>query len=74
MRVLRNMRIRLTYYPLLNAVIAVDFKESKILRLLRAGIKVTINSDNSAYFGGYVNENLVKIMKRDITRKKLVRL
>jgi adenosine deaminase len=28
-------------------------------RLLDAGVAVTVNSDDPAYFGGYVNDNLV---------------
>ena len=28
--------------------------------LLRAGIKATINSDDPAYFGGYLNQNFVE--------------
>jgi adenosine deaminase len=28
-----------------------------IRRLMNAGVVVTINSDDPAYFGGYVNEN-----------------
>ena len=31
-------------------------------RLLEAGVAVTLNSDDPAYFGGYVNENWVQTM------------
>ncbi|MNJ80151.1 Adenine deaminase [compost metagenome] len=32
-------------------------RDHNILSLLEAGVKVTVNSDDPAYFGGYVNEN-----------------
>ena len=32
-------------------------RDHNILSLLDAGVKVTVNSDDPAYFGGYVNEN-----------------
>lgn len=41
--------IRLRVYPRLSA--------HPIKRLMDAGVVVTINSDDPAYFGGYVNEN-----------------
>jgi adenine deaminase len=28
---------------------------------LRAGVRVTVNSDDPAYFGGYVNENYAAV-------------
>jgi adenosine deaminase len=31
--------------------------------LLRAGLAVTVNSDDPAYFGGYVNDNLVRVFE-----------
>ncbi|CAJ0852512.1 adenine deaminase [freshwater sediment metagenome] len=41
--------IRLRVYPQMSA--------HPIRRLMNAGVVVTINSDDPAYFGGYVNEN-----------------
>jgi adenosine deaminase len=32
-------------------------KDHPLPQLLEAGIKVTVNSDDPAYFGGYLNEN-----------------
>ena len=29
-------------------------------QLLAAGLKVTVNSDDPAYFGGYVNDNFIE--------------
>jgi adenosine deaminase len=49
----------LTVCPLSNIKLRVfDAMDSHNLRrLLDAGLAVTINSDDPAYFGGYVNEN-----------------
>jgi adenosine deaminase len=33
-------------------------EDSPVRRMLDAGISVTVNSDDPAYFGGYVNANL----------------
>jgi adenosine deaminase len=56
---LRTDRIPLTVCPLSNVKLRVfDSIESHNLpRLLDAGLCVTINSDDPAYFGGYINEN-----------------
>jgi adenosine deaminase len=35
--------------------------EHNILTLLEQGVKVTVNSDDPAYFGGYVTENFVAL-------------
>jgi len=56
---LAEKQIPLTVCPLSNtklkAVSSMD--KHNILKLLRKGILVTINSDDPAYFGGYLNEN-----------------
>lgn len=51
----------LTVCPLSNLKLRVvdDLREHNLARLLDAGLKVTINSDDPAYFGGYVNDNYV---------------
>jgi adenine deaminase len=56
---LRERAIPLTVCPLSNLRLAVvgDLKNHPLPRMLRAGLKVTINSDDPAYFGGYVNDN-----------------
>ena len=35
-----------------------DLRDLPIRRYLDAGVVVTVNSDDPAYFGGYVNDNL----------------
>jgi len=56
---LRNERIPLTVCPLSNVKLRVfeSIENHNLLQLLDAGLCVTINSDDPAYFGGYINEN-----------------
>jgi adenine deaminase len=54
-----NSQVPLTVCPLSNVKLCVfkDLQSHPIARLLRAGACVTINSDDPAYFGGYLLEN-----------------
>jgi adenosine deaminase len=54
----RDRGIGLTCCPLSNAVVSDGGKTKELVELLRAGVKVTVNSDDPPYFGGYVLENL----------------
>jgi adenosine deaminase len=56
---LARERMPLTVCPLSNLKLCVfdDLKRHTLKRLLDAGVAVTINSDDPAYFGGYVNDN-----------------
>lgn len=49
----------LTVCPLSNTKLCVvdDMKNHPLPAMLGAGLKVTLNSDDPAYFGGYLNEN-----------------
>ncbi|OCL04657.1 adenosine deaminase [Glonium stellatum] len=72
-QMVREKGIGLTCCPVSNSVVTEDFKGKEILELLRAGVKVTINSDDPAYFRGYVNENLIKMATdTDISREELL--
>jgi adenine deaminase len=53
----------LTVCPLSNEKLCAtpDLTKHPLKRLLDAGVKVTVNSDDPAYFGGYVNENYFAI-------------
>ncbi len=54
--------IALTVCPLSNVKLCVfrTMAEHNLPALLAAGLKATINSDDPAYFGGYVNQNFVE--------------
>jgi adenosine deaminase len=62
MQRLAKERIPLTVCPLSNLKLCVfpDLAAHNIKSLLDAGLVATINSDDPAYFGGYMNENWVQ--------------
>lgn len=51
--------VTLTVCPLSNLKLCVvgDMADHPIDRMLREGLRATINSDDPAYFGGYINDN-----------------
>jgi adenine deaminase len=55
-------RMPLTVCPLSNVKLCVfkTLAEHNLPHLLQAGLAATINSDDPAYFGGYLNENFVQ--------------
>ncbi len=55
-------RVPLTVCPLSNIKLRVfdNLAEHNLKELMDAGICATVNSDDPAYFGGYIGENLVK--------------
>lgn len=59
MKRLIDEQIPLTVCPLSNIKLCVfdEMKQHVILDMLDRGVKVTVNSDDPAYFGGYMNEN-----------------
>lgn len=54
--------VPLTVCPLSNVKLCVfpTLAEHNLKALLQAGLKATVNSDDPAYFGGYVNDNFVQ--------------
>lgn len=70
-------QIPLTVCPLSNIKLCVfdDMRQHNILAMLERGVKVTVNSDDPAYFGGYVGENFAAL-ERDLgmTRTQAERL
>jgi adenosine deaminase len=58
-RHLAERRVPLTVCPLSNVKLAVvpDLKVHPLREMLEKGLVVTLNSDDPAYFGGYLNEN-----------------
>jgi adenine deaminase len=57
--VLRERQLPLTVCPLSNLRLKVvpDLARHPLRRMLAAGLLVTVNSDDPAYFGGYANDN-----------------
>nr|WP_295770285.1 adenosine deaminase [Rhodoferax sp.] len=62
MQRLAKDRIPLTVCPLSNLKLRVfpTLDQHTLKRMLDAGIMATVNSDDPAYFGGYINENFTQ--------------
>ncbi len=71
-----DQQIPLTVCPLSNTRLCVvsDMQHHPLPQMLAAGMKVTINSDDPAYFGGYLNENYAAISNILGNDKKLLAL
>ncbi|WP_310476119.1 adenosine deaminase [Sandarakinorhabdus sp.] len=69
--------LTLTVCPLSNLKLCVvdDLTRHPLRRMLQAGLKATVNSDDPAYFGGYVNANFLAVADAlDLTREEIVTL
>ena len=69
--------LALTVCPLSNLALQVvkDLKKHPLKQMMDKGLKVTVNSDDPAYFGGQVNQNYVAIQEAlDLRREDLVEL
>lgn len=67
----------LTVCPLSNLKLCVvqDMQQHNIRRLLQQGVKVTVNSDDPSYFGGYMNDNFIAITEAlDLSADELKQL
>ena len=74
---LKREQVPLTVCPLSNLKLRVvgDLRQHNLARLLRAGLCVTVNSDDPAYFGGYVGANYLAVAEAlELTRAELVQL
>jgi adenosine deaminase len=70
-------RMTLTVCPLSNVKLCnvASIEAHPIDRMLALGLRATINSDDPAYFGGYVNDNYRAVaVARGLTRDDLVTL
>lgn len=62
---LAGEQVPLTVCPLSNVKLGVfpSLEDHNLKRLLDAGLRVTVNSDDPAYFGGYLEENFLATIK-----------
>jgi adenosine deaminase len=70
-------RMPLTVCPLSNVKLKVfkRMEDHNLKRLLERGVCVSVNSDDPAYFGGYVLENFLAVQNGlGLSRKQLVEL
>ncbi|MCU6434185.1 adenosine deaminase [Undibacterium sp. Jales W-56] len=77
MQKLVQTQMPLTVCPLSNLKLCVvtDLRQHNLARMLRAGLCVTINSDDPAYFGGYMTTNFIATADAlALTREELIQL
>jgi adenine deaminase len=65
----------LTVCPISNRYVTGDLKGREIRAMLERGMRVTVNSDDPAYFPGYANENFIAVHEAvDLTRDEVIQL
>lgn len=76
-RRLADEGMTLTVCPLSNLKLCVvkDLRDHPVPEMLRRGLHVTLNSDDPAYFGGYVNDNYFRLAEAvGLTREDVTRM
>lgn len=72
---IKNKSLALTICPISNAYVVGDTKADVLNQMLDLGMRVTVNSDDPAYFPGYMNENLIRVQEEvNLGKEKLVQL
>jgi len=74
---IKKLDLTLTVCPLSNLKLCVvtDMKQHPIRAMLELGINATVNSDDPAYFGGYMNDNYKALIeKTGINKEELFQL
>lgn len=66
--------LALTCCPLSNSFVSSDMKAGEMRALMEQGVLVTVNSDDPAYFGGYIVDNYAALADAGFTRDELVQL
>ncbi len=77
LKALAEKQMALTLCPLSNLKLCVveDLKQHPLRKMMQAGLLVTVNSDDPAYFGGYMNANFNAIAEAlDLTKNELTTL
>jgi adenine deaminase len=74
---LAREKMGLTVCPLSNLKLCgvKDMRDHPLKTMLQHGLKATVNSDDPAYFGGYMTENFVAVAEAlDLTRDAIITL
>jgi adenosine deaminase len=72
---IKRRGLGLTLCPISNSYVAGGLKAPELKQLLDGGVRATVNSDDPAYFPGYLNENLLAVEQAArLTRDELVQL
>ncbi len=70
-----ELGIGFTTCPLSNGFVSSDMKAKEIVHLLNKGALVSVASDDPAYFGGYVADNIIALVeKENLTIEDVVKL
>ncbi len=72
---LKESQIPLTVCPLSNIKLCVfdKLEEHNLKKIINKDLMATVNSDDPAYFGGYLNENLIQVQSALNLSKKEVK-
>ncbi|WP_137169874.1 adenosine deaminase [Marinomonas sp. FW-1] len=74
---IKKRNLTLTVCPLSNLKLCVvnDMKDHPIRSMLKLGLNATVNSDDPAYFGGYMNDNYTSLINdTGISKEELFQL
>jgi len=72
---LKDAAVGLTACPISNSYVSDGLKAREIKDMLERSLLVTVNSDDPAYFPGYVNENLSAVAgAADLTKQDIVQI
>lgn len=72
---IRDRGLALTICPVSNRCITGDTKARAIKTMLDRGMRATVNSDDPAYFGGYMNENYLAVQQEvDLSKAEIAQL
>lgn len=67
--------IGLTCCPVSNSFVVDDMKGKEMLELLHQGVKITVNSDDPAYFQSYISDDLYALaQKYNLTKADVVQI
>src|SRR5579862_7112532 len=72
---IKRRSLALTVCPVSNGYVTDGTKSEAVKTMLDKGMRVTVNSDDPAYFAAYMTENLVRVEKDvDLSKDELRRL
>jgi len=72
---LKSSGVGLTVCPISNSYVSDGLKAHEIKVMLDRSLRVTVNSDDPAYFPGYIGENLAAVTQGvNLTKRELVQI
>jgi adenosine deaminase len=72
---IKSRGLGLTICPISNRYVTNGLKANEIKTMLDKGVRVTVNSDDPAYFPGYMNENVLAVQEAvSLTRDECAQL